>query len=49
MLEHILDKFNLLYLNEKEKTNYKAYDCILASEMKWSKDYDLKSSGHSKE
>ena len=54
----ILDRFNLLCLNEKEETYYKAYnDCKLTidltlanlpitPEYKWSKEYKLRGSDH---
>ena len=58
ILENILDKFNLLCLNEKEETYYRAFDGIkstidltltsitIAPEYRWSKEYELKGSDH---
>ena len=56
MLEKILDRYNLLCLNEKEETHYRAvYDCkmtidltlaniMIVPELKWSKEYKLRGS-----
>ena len=53
-----LDKFNLLCLNEKEETYYRAFDGIksnidltltsitIAPEYRWSKEYELRGSDH---
>ena len=41
MLEKILDRFDLLCLNKKEETQYRAYNgfkSTIASEYKWSKE-----------
>ena len=58
ILENILDKFNLLCLNEKEETYYRAFDGIkstidltltsitIAPEYRWSKEYELRGSDH---
>ena len=58
MLEKILDRYNLLCLNEKEKIYYRAYnggkltiDLTVANqtkapEYKWSKEYKLRGSDH---
>ena len=54
MLEKIPISFNLLCLNEKEETYYRAYDdckstidlanITITPEYKWSKEYELKGS-----
>ena len=58
MLEKIQDKFNLLCLNEKEETYYRAFDgckstidlaitnLALAPQFKWTKEYELRGSDH---
>ena len=58
MLEKIQDKFNLLCLNEKEETYYRAFngsksaiDLAIASlaltpQFKWTKEYELRRSDH---
>merc|ERR1711976_637296 len=58
ILENILDKFNLLCLNEKEETYYRAFDGIkstidltltsitIAPEYSWSKEYELRGSDY---
>ena len=58
ILENILDRFNLLCLNEKEETYYRAYDgkkstidltltsTTIAPEYRWSKEYKLRGSDH---
>ena len=58
MLEQIQDKFNLLFLNKKEKTYYRACDgcksttdlalaiLLIAPDLIWSKEYAFRGSDH---
>ena len=58
MLKKILGKFNLLCLNEKDETYYRAFDgckstidlaitnLALAPQFKWTKEYELGGSDH---
>ena len=57
-IDKILDRYNLLCINKKEETYYKAFDSskstinltvanpMIALELEWSKEYELRGSDH---
>ena len=56
-MEKIFDRYNLLCINQKEETYYRAFDSskltidftitsqTIALELEWSKEYELRGSG----